>query len=225
MTEFKRFTNPRQQGDIGVMAAMYYYAQRGYQLLLPTTESTRYDLVLDDGECNFTRVQCKTGTYSRNEGRSFKVNLTTAGGNQSWSGVAKKISKDECDIVFIWCANGSMWEVPANVLDGKSSFTAGWCNRQYLIAGPEPEPQRYRARTQSLPVEPSTCAICGIEISPRAKWCKTHAGMESQATRIAWLPDDELLELVQNTSYSEASRHLGVSDNAIRKRLRRRGLI
>ena len=44
-------------------------------------------------------------------------------------------------------------------------------------------------------------------------------------TKISWPPDQELLEMVNTTSFLATGRILGVSDNAVRKRLRVRGLI
>lgn len=216
------FTNPRKQGDIGVSAAIHYYTLKGYEILFPLTEATRYDLVVDTGE-KLLRVQCKTSTYTENDGRSYQVGIATCGGNRSWSGVKKFISKDECDLVFIWCANDSLWEVPSEALHGKASFTACWKNRQYHVGGPEPLPPVKGGRPRLDQV--SQCVDCGVEVSGRAKRCKTHAARQAQKTKITWLPDDELIAMTQEIGFSATARQLGVSDNAIRKRLRVRGLL
>jgi len=44
-------------------------------------------------------------------------------------------------------------------------------------------------------------------------------------TKINWPTNEELLSMVNETNFSEAGRKLGVSDNAVRKRLRKTKLI
>lgn len=47
----------------------------------------------------------------------------------------------------------------------------------------------------------------------------------TRQTKIEWPGDQELLEMLKNSNYFALGRKLGVSDNAIRKRLKKRGLI
>jgi len=50
--------------------------------------------------------------------------------------------------------------------------------------------------------------------------CKT-CYQSSKKTKIDWPSNDELLAMLRDSNYSAVSRKLGVSDNAIRKRLSR----
>lgn len=55
------------------------------------------------------------------------------------------------------------------------------------------------------------------EVKKRKPWTK--------ATKIVWPTNEELLEAIKKSTYAGVARALGVFDNAIRKRLKRRGLI
>ena len=68
------------------------------------------------------------------------------------------------------------------------------------------------------------CICCKAEISRRSTWCRSCAGKKAK-TRIIWPNNEELVQMVKNTSFSAVGRQLGVSDNAVRKRLKRRGLL
>jgi PD-(D/E)XK endonuclease len=52
--------HPKFIGDRSALAVMLALRARGYDLLVPFGENTRYDLVIDDGE-RLSKVQCKTG--------------------------------------------------------------------------------------------------------------------------------------------------------------------
>ncbi len=49
--------------------------------------------------------------------------------------------------------------------------------------------------------------------------------VQPRKTKITWPDDNELLDLVTNSNFVQVAATLGVSDNAIRKRLKRAGLI
>lgn len=115
--------NTRQQGDLGVAYAIWHYTKKGYIVSIPNTEASRYDLVVDDGE-RLLRVQCKTTSYRTPEG-VFQAQLRTSGGNSSWTGVVKKISRAECDLVFILTEDVDAYEFPSEFLDGRTTVNLG----------------------------------------------------------------------------------------------------
>lgn len=65
------------------------------------------------------------------------------------------------------------------------------------------------------------CVDCGVAISRRAQRCKSCQGKFSQPTKTEWPSVDELIVMVERSSYSAVGRQLGVSDNAVRKRIRK----
>lgn len=64
------------------------------------------------------------------------------------------------------------------------------------------------------------CA-CGNEKTRQAKYCLVCASKRPHKTKIDWPSDKELVKRSSNQSLLSLSKELGVSDNAIRKRLRK----
>ena len=73
-------------------------------------------------------------------------------------------------------------------------------------------------RAGSNPVERNNCS-CGKEIYYRAKKCKS-CNAKLQVTKIIWPSIADLKEMVEGSSFLAVAKKLGVSDNAIRKRLK-----
>jgi hypothetical protein len=63
------------------------------------------------------------------------------------------------------------------------------------------------------------CSICGIEHPTKSQLCKQCFGSRKRQTKINWPTKDELQNMLKTTSFSQIGRILGVSDNAVRKRL------
>jgi RNA polymerase subunit RPABC4/transcription elongation factor Spt4 len=73
-----------------------------------------------------------------------------------------------------------------------------------------------QARTKNLL---SLCEDCETLISSQATRCKSCAGKQ-QSNKIDWPDVNTLKTLVKKTSYLQVARSLGVSDNAVRKRIK-----
>lgn len=89
------------------------------------------------------------------------------------------------------------------------------------LVDPHPLEGCAERRTGSSPVRGTkNCLDCGKNISKHgALRCKSCAGKQSP-TRIRWPSTSELLDRLKNTPYTRLALELGVSDNAIRKRIR-----
>lgn len=110
--------NPRKQGALGIGQAVGYYAAQGYAVFVPIADMSRYDLLIDTGT-QILRVEVKTTTRESGE-----VALRTMGGNRSWNGMVKRISEDDCDIVFaVNLATGAVREFQACELLGRTTVT------------------------------------------------------------------------------------------------------
>lgn len=218
--------NPRKQGDIGVAAAHLFYTKKGFTVYFPSSEATPYDIMVDTGSA-MMRVQCKTSRFRPNK-FSYAVMLATNGGNKSSNRRCKTIHPSGCDIVFIWCDNESLWEVPASAVEGKASITIGMKTIQWHVGGPIPN---YYIPSPSRGDGSKVCgdASCDNVIERESTHCKSHAQMlrngaaPHTATVIKWPSEAELVRKLKKSNYVQVSKQLGVSDNAIRKHLRVRG--
>ena len=113
---------PREQGDFGERAALYWLVAQGAHVSIPFGHSPHYDLVADfDGR--LLRVQVKTSAC-RAKAR-WAVTLCTRGGNQSWSGVAKMLDPTRFDSLFVLVGDGRQWFVPADRIEGGRCLNLG----------------------------------------------------------------------------------------------------
>jgi len=62
------------------------------------------------------------------------------------------------------------------------------------------------------------CIKCGIEICPKGKCCSICHHKDRE--KIVWPGRESLIKMLETRSYVQLGRELGVSDNAIRKRLK-----
>lgn len=67
---------------------------------------------------------------------------------------------------------------------------------------------------------PKTCIDCFRSISRSAVRCKSCSRKASNKTKILWPSIEELTQLLSESNYTQLGIKLGVSDNAIRKRLK-----
>jgi hypothetical protein len=80
----------------------------------------------------------------------------------------------------------------------------------------------YSARNsrKGIVKNPKKCA-CGQNISKKGTSCKSCAGINSHPTKINWPSHEELIIALRESNYTQVSKKLGVSDNALRKRLKK----
>jgi PD-(D/E)XK nuclease superfamily protein len=114
--------NPREQGDFGERAAAVWLLRKGAAVAYPFPAHPDWDLVAEiDGE--LLRVQVKTSIcFAR--GR-WTVQLSTRGGNRSWTGTIKRLDASRCDYVFVLVGDGRQWFIPATSLGGGSGLLLG----------------------------------------------------------------------------------------------------
>lgn len=101
---------------------MEYLTSAGAAVFVPLFHSPDCDLIADYGD-RLVRVQVKTVTYVRN--RRFCVQLSTRGGNQSWSGLVKRFGVDRCDFLFVLATGGRRWFIPSSVVHGETRIALG----------------------------------------------------------------------------------------------------
>lgn len=90
--------NSKRKGDYAMMRVMAALAGKGWTVLLPISEDTRYDLVFDDGE-RLARVQCKAGRL-----RGGVVRFNTASRNGVWREVpARRSYEGQIEFYGVYC--------------------------------------------------------------------------------------------------------------------------
>lgn len=122
-----RRVNRSQQGDIGEVSAIEWLATRGATVLIPFGYSPHFDLVAElDGQ--LVRIQVKTSCQENRtpDGHErFSVALATCGGNQSWTGIAKRIDPSRVDFLFAHTAHGRRWLIPTSALEAANAISLG----------------------------------------------------------------------------------------------------
>jgi hypothetical protein len=65
---------------------------------------------------------------------------------------------------------------------------------------------------------PPTCSICGIDVGRKSNRCMKCYRKTTE--KIKWPETEDLIKMLSNSNYSKLSKELGVSDNALRKRIK-----
>jgi PD-(D/E)XK endonuclease len=125
--EQERLINRRQQGDLGEASAIEWFSRLGATIFVPFGHSPDIDLVVQL-EGQVLRVQVKTSVQfaeTPNGHLRRVVSLKTCGGNQSWSGIAKRIDPSRVDCLFVLTGDGRRWLIPSDCLDSRTSLQLG----------------------------------------------------------------------------------------------------
>src|SRR5437588_7897589 len=94
----KRDTN--WVGEITEAAITTRFLQLGYVVLTPYGGNQRYDLVIEDSEGQFWRVQCKTGRIDE-DGTVIKFNTSNA--NVTGKNRQLRHYRGQCDYFAVYC--------------------------------------------------------------------------------------------------------------------------
>lgn len=81
--------------------------------------------------------------------------------------------------------------------------------------------QKRKPKVNEQPVTMKNCCDCSRPISGKRVRCRSCAGSACTPTKVIWPSVDELRKLLAASNYSALGRTLGVSDNAIRKHLKK----
>ena len=123
----ERLINRRQQGDLGEASAIEWLTSIGAVVLIPLGHSPDYDLVAEIDR-RLWRIQVKTSTVradTRGGREQYEVQLSTLGGNRSWTGVSKRFDPDRADYVFVLAGDGRRWVIPSRELGPRGKVTVG----------------------------------------------------------------------------------------------------
>ena len=106
---------------------------KGADVYLPLGHSPDADFIGElDG--HLLRVQVKTSTRFLRD--RWSVTLCTRGGNQSWSGLVKRLDRSTYDRLFVVVGDGRRWCLPSEAVEAGSQLYLG--GRKYARFEVEP---------------------------------------------------------------------------------------
>jgi hypothetical protein len=114
--------NSKRKGSIAVGEAISYFLQNNESVFLPVSDCDKYDLVVDKKSA-FKKIQCKYSN-DKTQGGGFILDLRTFGGYREKT-YHNKYLKDDFDLLFIYCSDGSRYLIPAENVWDKSQIVVG----------------------------------------------------------------------------------------------------
>ena len=126
---FRRFANPRKQGNAGLGIAIAYLSRVGVDVAIPLTDTQRYDLVISYGD-KLERVQVKTTTIKQ-RGWYF-VGLKTIGGNKTQVR-ARKFDPTDYEWLFVVCGDATAYMIPTPAITTRTTLVLGRRYDQYRL--------------------------------------------------------------------------------------------
>lgn len=155
--------------------------------------------------------------------------------------LAEKLLEKECSECKQTTWNGKPLPLELDHIDGDNTNNA-FSNLRILCANCHAQTDTYRRKKSSLykkkivknvtkkkasslriSIKRISLCQCGQEKFFKAKCCRKC--FERSQEKIIWPSDEDLLNRLRASNFLKLSRELGVSDNAIRKRLKTRKLI
>jgi hypothetical protein len=110
--------HPKDIGDRSTLAIILALRDKGYGVLLPFGENTRYDLVIDNDGA-FSRVQCKTG---RLRDGSIRFAVCSSYGHHRNPSTARRSYAGQIDSFAVYCPEtGGVYLIPLADLPSRSS--------------------------------------------------------------------------------------------------------
>jgi hypothetical protein len=101
-------------------------------------------------------------------------------------------------------------------------------NLRFLCPNCHTQTPTFGVSKRQTPLKEYNCKCCGSPISKRAFRCQSCAAVERESkiikiglTKIKWPDINSLIEQVNETSYVAVGKNLGVSDNAVRKHIKK----
>ena len=130
MLNLRNKKNTRKQGLVGLSSAIDWFVRNEYNVSIPLDDSQAYDLIVERDNKLF-RVQVKT-TYCKVKYNIYKVQLETAGGNQSFY-TRKKFDNTICELLFILTDDNEQYLIPTNEVQATRSINLGKDKLKYKL--------------------------------------------------------------------------------------------
>ena len=106
--------NPKAVGERSQVIIIFRLLEAGYNVLTPYGDNTRYDLVIEDADGNFYRIQCKTG-WVENDGAyiAFKTASSYYHTRAGRTSHGRRDYRGQIDYFAVYCPDtGKVYLVP-----------------------------------------------------------------------------------------------------------------
>lgn len=212
------------KGDIGVIKVILDMTVKGYAVFTPMSENTKTDLAVQKDNNKLLRLQVK---YTSKD--TFILPRNTCWSDCNGIHMTAYIVEDFDYYAVYFSLVDKVVYLPSTCI-GKTvrcvapenNAAIYWYEDFLDIPDYDTEVLKKRLReTKKYVPKPKAATIKRVREIKNVKEDKVAV---PRATKIEWLPDDELKELVWKTPRSILSKQLGVSDKAIAKRLNLRGI-
>lgn len=182
----------------------------GFDISVPTYNSSKYDLLVDTGT-ELLKIQIKKSIS--NSKSSFTFPCTTQNVKSSL-GSKHKYTNDEIDyFATVW--NDKVYLVPVDETSLQKTISLD--DETYLITNMFSQYKRLSDEElyNSSHKEKFYCKDCGCEINPGSLRC---IPCNNKLLRMTERPSrEELKNLIRNKPFTQIARKYNVSDNAVRK--------
>lgn len=220
---FKNCKGSKQQGNIGHLLAMSYYASLGWNLSNPITDSNDYDFIAEDLDGNLLKIQAKTTRFKSDSG-NYIVCLSTSGGNQReyW----RKELNSSIDYIFVVTEEGVCYSIPTYSLDSRNSLTLYDKYEPYKVMVISTDAKDVsqgdliiERKIKEIHVKEYFCPECGARVSRSGVLCKecSRKNLSIKQRKIERPSKEVLLKQLSTSSISEVGKFYGVSRSSIRR--------
>ena len=221
------------KGDIASAHIIARLTELNWNVAVPLSEHQKYDLLIEKNGI-IKRVQCKYSYINQNG--KVSLNISTNWNNKSGSHKRNREIGDY-DILAIYVVGYGVCFLTENHI-GKAGTSITIRTSKNNILRKDITPLIFdellkvdesdidicdyfiNQRTESNNIKKKNCVSCGVAVASGSR-CVTCANKEKAKNRVKinWPNTDDLIKMVNATSYTYTAKTLGVSDNAIRKRI------
>ena len=123
----------------------------------------------------------------------------------------------ECSLPPTW--NGKRLSLHLDHIDGDRSNNL-ISNLRILCPNCHSQTKTYAGKKKRGTAEVFNCVDCGIQISWKSTRCRKCAARKVNKCKVNWPAYEELLKMVEESSYVAVAKQMGCSDVAVKKRLK-----
>lgn len=134
--------------------------------------------------------------------------------------IREKVKEHKCEICNLSQWNGLPIPLELDHINGNKKDNR-LENLRILCCNCHAQTSNWRGRKLKKPERSHICQTCFLEkVSRIGLSCRKCSAKAKNKPKINWPDKETLMEMVNSTNYRQVGIKLGVSDNAVRKRLR-----